>query len=72
MYREYEKWLKIWNILYWISIIGAIFTLLFAIILIGIGMSINWFIWIAVGLYIFGAINAQVVRNMLKKEMDDE
>lgn len=68
---QYEKALKLWNIVFWISIMGLVGTVIVVAFFIQAGVQINWILWGAIGFYLLGAINAEIWMRAIEKEKNE-
>jgi len=69
--NQYEKALKLWNIVFWVSIVGLFVTLLLVGFFVQFGVAISWPLWAGIGFYLLGGINAEFWIRTVKKEIKE-
>lgn len=72
MKTEYEQVISVWNALYWISLIGMLFTISSIGAFTYFGAVISKYLWFAVVLYLVGAIYSIIIIKALKDEHDQQ
>jgi len=69
---QYETALKLWNFVFWISVVGLFVTMLSVYFFVYMGVEISWILWGSIGFYLLGGVNAQIFIKVIEKEQEKE